>query len=812
MTGGVAPLFARTRTINGYGLTSWRRCAMRSTRSRACVRRRPRASGASSKMWRRTSPDLLRRVPECAGEDAAPPIGVSGVAELFGAALDNVAVGRRGAADSSSECLERHAMSEDRATTDHEADARTQSLAPGLWMFTLVCLLGNLVGSLFRYPDLGSAVLFPPYAVLTAALLVSPRRRWLSYILVAMLMHFVTSWPRWSVSWVLLTDVANIARALTAAVLLGRVFKGPPRLDSVRSLGMFVACVALIAPAVGATIGAANVVLHGGPGTYRQLWSAWFLSNALTGLTMLPAFVLLATSGLRRPWHRADRRRVGEAMALAGALVATTAIAFLVPPSGPWHFALQRLYAPLPVLIWAALRFGSAGASLTLTAATFISLLGADRGFGPFLESSPAQNVLVLQGFLLLTALPVLCIAAVSTARHGVVQLHRALLASLPDHVAIIDARGTILEVNDAWRRFAETSGVLRFERAGVGDDYAGACRLGAETGDPIAARALTGVLRVLNRDQHRFEMEYDHERNGQRTWSVFSVETLERPDGGAVVTRADETKRRHALMEIEEQRRALSHLARVTLLGQLSGALAHELNQPLASIAGNAGAARILLERDQPDLEELDAILRDIITSNQRAADVIQRLRALLDRNEVCSQLLAPVELVNEVLELAHAELIARRVVATALFAPDIAPVFGDRVQLQQVLLNLVLNACEAMSSTPPVDRRLSVIVNSDARGNVHLSVHDCGTGIPAAVIDRLFEPFVTTKPEGLGLGLSISRTIVAAHGGRMWAQNNADRGATVHCLLSSAPVAPPRAVALGGPTNLSRVSTDVL
>jgi C4-dicarboxylate-specific signal transduction histidine kinase len=407
----------------------------------------------------------------------------------------------------------------------------------------------------------------------------------------------------------------------------------------------------------------------------------------------------------------------------------------------------------------------------------------------------------------------VLCIAAVSTARLGVVQLHRALLASLPDHVAIIDARGIILEVNDAWRRFAESRGVLSFERARVGDDYAGACRWDADTGDPIAARALTGVVRVLNREQHHFEMEYDHERNGQRTWSVFSVETLERPDGGAVVTRADETTRRRALMEIEEQRRELSHLARITLLGQLSGALVHELNQPLASIAGNAGAARILLKRDPPELEELDAILRDVVTSNQRAADVIQRLRALLNRGEVCPQLLAPAEVVNEVLELAHAELIARGVIATALFAPDISPVFADRVQLQQVLLNLVLNACDAMSSTPLIDRRLSVIVNSDARGNVHLSVHDCGIGIPATLIDRLFEPFVTTKPEGLGLGLSISRTIVAAHGGRMWAQNNADRGATVHCVLNSAPVAPRQGAALGGLLKSpSRVSIHVL
>jgi two-component system sensor kinase FixL len=119
--------------------------------------------------------------------------------------------------------------------------------------------------------------------------------------------------------------------------------------------------------------------------------------------------------------------------------------------------------------------------------------------------------------------------------------------------------------------------------------------------------------------------------------------------------------------------------------------------------------------------------------------------------------------------------------------------------VQLQQVLLNLVLNASEAMSSNPPQDRRLSLIATTDARRNVQISVRDCGTGIPPNLIDRLFEPFVSTKPHGLGLGLSISRTIVAAHGGRLWAQNNADRGATVHCLLVAAPVTRDRPATLG-------------
>ena len=728
------------------------------------------------------------------------------------AGLRHVAVDQARHVEVSSESLEQHAMTEDRAATDREADAEPQRLAPGFWVFVLVCLLGNAVGSLFRYPDVGSAVLFPPYAALTAALVLSPRRYWPQYILVAVAAHFVTSWPTWSLSWVLFADVANVARALTAAVLLDRLFEGPPRLDGIRSLAVFVACVALIAPAVGATLGATSVVLHGASDAYWPPWKAWFLSNALTGLTMLPAFILVAANGLRRPWLRLDKRRAVEALALAATLAVTVAIAFLLPPFGRWHLALQRFYAALPVLIWAALRFGSTGASLGLTVVTFTAMVGADRGSGPFLPSSPAENVFALQIFVLLTALPVLCIAAVSTARHRVVQLHRALLASLSDHVAIIDARGVILEVNAAWQRFAETSGVRAFERGAAGDTYAAACRHDTATGGTTAARACAGMMRVLNREQARFEMEYEHEQNGRRTRFIFSVEALEQSDGGAVVTRADVTARHGALIELEEQRRALSHLARVTVLGQLSGALAHELNQPLASIAGNADAARLLLKRQPPDLAELEAILADIVASNQRAAQVIQRLRALLDRGETRLQLLAPAELVDEVLELAHAELITRRVVATALVVPDISPVFGDRVQLQQVLLNLVLNACESMSSIPPNERRLSVMVSSDARDNVHFSVRDCGIGIPAMLIDRLFEPFVTTKPEGMGLGLSISRTIVAAHGGRMWAENNVDRGATVHCLLASAhpaqhPVMTPR----DEPANHSLVSSDV-
>ena len=669
-----------------------------------------------------------------------------------------------------------------------EADAGTFPLAPGLLLFAPVSLLGNEIGAVLRYPDLGAAVIFLPYAALAAALVVSAPRFWVWYILVGFVAHFVTHWPHWSVSWVIFADVANVARAVTAAVLLRQLFRGRPRLDSLQLLAGLVIIAAFIAPAVGATLGAANVVFHGGSASYWQPWGAWFLSNALTGLTILPAFMLALANRAAWRWPPLDRKRAIEAVALVAALAIAAAVAFVAPASGTWNLTLH-FYAPLPVLIWAALRFGSAGASLALTAITFAAIWGADRASGPFFASSPDENVLALQVFVLLTSLPVLCIAAISTSRQRTVQLHRALIESVHEHVAILDPNGVVLEVNDSWQDFADRQDIARRLRVHVGNNYVTACRISAAEGDITAARVLVGVTSVLDRQQKRFEIEYDDIGNLHERYAL-SIEALAQPHGGAIIRRMNVTARRQAQAEIEEQRRQLSHLARVTVLGQLSGALAHELNQPLAAIGSNADAARRILAQHPTDYVELDAILSDIVSANHRAAQVIRRLRAMLNRGETRMQPLDTAELVHDVLELAHAELITRRVIATAVLAPNLPQVLGDRVQLQQVLLNLVLNASEAMSANDARDRRLSLIATADARRNVQISVRDCGTGIPPNLIDRLFEPFVTTKPQGLGLGLSISRTIVAAHGGRLWAQNNTDRGATVHCLLVAAPV----------------------
>ena len=628
--------------------------------------------------------------------------------------------------------------------------------------------------------------LFLPYAVLTAVLVVSPRRHWVWYILTGSVAHLATHWPEWTLSWVLFADVANIARALTAAVTLRWLFGGPPRLESIRALSLFVLCAVLVAPAVGATIGAANVVLHGAALTYWPPWRAWFVSNALTGLASLPAMItaFALVAGLRRA--RIEKTRVAEAALMAIALLATCAVSFSLTDGGR-DLALA-LYAPLPVLIWAALRFGSSGASLALTAVAFAAIWSVDGGMGPLLASSPDDNILTLQMFVLLTTVPILCLAVIGSARHAVAQLHRSLLASIQDHVAILDARGVVIEVNDSWRRFAEVGDVPLFHRAHPGTDYVAACRVAAAEGNGTAVSVLAGVTRVINRAPRRVEIEYEHEIGGRREAYIMSVEALERSDGGAVLTRTNVTARRQAQIEIDEQRRELSHLARVAVLGQLSGALAHELQQPLTSILCNAETARHLLGRRPVAVDELAMILDDIVADDQRAADVIHRLRALLKRGDSHLQPVDATELVAEVLELARAELITRHVAVTSQVDPGLPPLLGDKVQLQQVLLNLILNGCEAMGATAAGERRLWLTADADSGANVHLAIRDSGIGIPPALVDRLFEPFVTTKPEGLGLGLSISRTIVAAHGGRLWAENNPHGGATMHCLFAVA------------------------
>jgi two-component system, LuxR family, sensor kinase FixL len=281
---------------------------------------------------------------------------------------------------------------------------------------------------------------------------------------------------------------------------------------------------------------------------------------------------------------------------------------------------------------------------------------------------------------------------------------------------------------------------------------------------------------------------------DGQERWNSVRG-AIERDVAGTPVrlrgVSIDITPRKLAEQELLQQREELAHLSRVTMMGELSGSLAHELNQPLTAILSNAQAAQRLLARESPDVEEVREILKDIVDQDRRAGDVIQRLRVLLKKGTVRQQPLDVSEILQDVLKIVRSDLVNRGVVVRTELGPDLPTVKGDRVQFQQVLLNLVMNGSDAMSELAADERRLEVRTERNEDGGVHVSVADQGCGIPEDGLARVFEPFFSTKPLGLGLGLTVCRTIIDSFGGRIWATNNADSraGATFHVLLPPVP-----------------------
>jgi PAS domain S-box-containing protein len=247
-----------------------------------------------------------------------------------------------------------------------------------------------------------------------------------------------------------------------------------------------------------------------------------------------------------------------------------------------------------------------------------------------------------------------------------------------------------------------------------------------------------------------------------------------------------DITKRKQAEEQAERHRNEMAHLSRVTTLGELSGSIAHELNLPLAAILTNAQTAQRILANGSADLAEVREILNDIVCEDKRAADAIRRLRLWMTKREVQQHSLRINKVVCDVLKLVRSDLINQNVNVQTQLAPNLPAVIGDPVQLQQVLLNLVVNACDGMADCPSLERRLVIrteIENgSDA---INVSITDRGCGIPEKNMKQLFEPFFTTKEKGMGLGLSVCRTIIAAHRGKIWATNNAQRGATFYFSL---------------------------
>jgi signal transduction histidine kinase len=243
--------------------------------------------------------------------------------------------------------------------------------------------------------------------------------------------------------------------------------------------------------------------------------------------------------------------------------------------------------------------------------------------------------------------------------------------------------------------------------------------------------------------------------------------------------------RRRQAQRALREHREHLAHAGRVSALGQLASALTHELNQPLGAIRRNVEAAELFLQRVPPDYAEVRAILADILKDDIRAGEVIDRMKVLLRRRNPESKPLVIGELAKEVVRFVRPDAIVHKIDCELEIPPDLPAARGDRVHVQQVLLNLLLNSMDAMKDTPEGERRLRVSARLADSGEVEVAVSDSGSGISEDKLPHLFEPFFTTKPAGMGMGLAISRNIVEALGGRIWAENRPCGGACFRFTL---------------------------
>jgi two-component system, LuxR family, sensor kinase FixL len=794
-------------------------------------------------------------------------------------------------------------------------------------LIAIAYYLGSRVGFLLKFPPMLTSVMWPPNAILTAALLLTSPRRWWIYLVAALPAHLAVQLPSTRpLSLAVLLFATNCSEALIAAVLVRRFAPGGKiTFDSLRSAGVFIVCAGLAGPFFSSFLDAA-VVAGLRAESYALVWRTRFFANSLTTLTLVPPLLMAFAPELE--WTRALlRRRWAEALVLCVFLGAISGVFGASDVLGVGVSPMIPLALVLPFAVWAAVRLGPGGTTVSILTIELAAIVAGMRSHGPFGSLAGIANVLSLQIVLIALTIPLLCVTALieqhRITRRGLVdrlrfeetlsrlsrafvrlpsheidqvidrRLHElgeslgvshitiyqlsagsqsflpshfwalddtraptasplnasweeltelptlvtdvcvvrfgplvsgqpwptsmvsqlrlvaevfanviarkkaedalraseimntAILGSLNSSVAVLDREGRVVAINAAWRRFSESEHEHAGAVIGVGATAARLCEHALPAGSVFAAEVKGGIESVIDGKSPEFSLEYARPSSAGERWFAMVVLPLNRDEGGALVSLTDVTERRRVELDAQQTREELAHFTRVSTIGELTASLAHELNQPLSGILANARAAQRFLAVPSPNLAEVRECLADIVGDNRRATDVIRRLRELLRKGTVRPVLLDVNVVVGEVVKLLGSDAIMRDVSIVVDLERRLPLVTADRVQLQQVLLNLLLNAMDAMKVSNGHARVATVRTSEDNDHAVHLTVHDTGPGLEAGTESTIFEPFYTTKADGMGMGLSIARSIVVANGGRIWAVNDPNGGTTLHVTL---------------------------
>jgi PAS domain S-box-containing protein len=769
--------------------------------------------------------------------------------------------------------------------------------------------LGARIGFALTFQPHPVSVLWPPNSILVAALLLTPVRIWWVILLAAFPAHWAAELqsqvpPMMILCWF----ISNSCEAVIGAGLTRYLVGGPIRFTSLRNAGIFCLCVVLAGPFLSSFLDSAFVVWNRwGQDSFWELIRIRFFSNVLAALIMVPLIVTWATKGI--PGLRtAGRSRYLEAGVLFLGLFSVSYAVLYELGSGA-DSAL--LFLPLPFLLWAAVRFGSLGASSAISIVGFLAIWSGSHGHGPFSGGTAEQNALSIQIFLVALTIPILFLAAVieeratgetelreSESRFRVVADAAPVLIWMsgvdklctffnepwlkftgrsleqeigngwaqgvhPDdlqkclkiYTEAFDARQRFvmqyrLRRSDGEYRWVSDNGVPRYDNQKNFAGYVGSCidvtelinkdaalrefeervRLAAKAAH-LGVWALDAATKELwMSDSARALFQFDSETRVNHALLQDRVHPEDRalrdsavkaaiethgeykiqyrvllPDGtlrwigarGRCLTgengkgtrligvSIDITPLKIAEAKARRYHEEVGHLSRVAAVGELAASIAHELNQPLSGIISNAAAGQRFIDRGNVELQEIRDLLGDIIADGRRAGDVIRGIQSMVKKRVPGRQRVNLNDLVTGVVRMVKADAMLRSCAVETLLEPDLPVVKVDPIQLQQVLLNLVINAFDAMGDTPLLQRKVVIATERNADGAIRTSVRDYGVGIPEDARTRLFDHFFTTKAQGLGMGLAIVRSIVESHAGTITAENADGGGARFHFTL---------------------------